>query len=354
MKTRFTERFQLKYPIACAPMALVAGGALAGAVSRAGGLGLLGGGYGDMAWMAQQQSLVGGATIGGGLITWSLDQTPELLDAALAYKPIAFMLSFGDPRPYAAKIKASGAALICQIQRLSQLDEALEAGADVIVAQSSEAGGHGMTNRATITLVPEVADILARRAPDTLLLAAGGIGDGRGLAAVLALGADGALVGSRLWASQEALVNENSQARAIELTGDDTDRSNVFDILRDITWPPGYTFRALTNTMTERWSGNEDELLLVADEEREKYNAAMAANDYTIGHSPCGQVAGLIRDIPRAADILEAMDTQATEILLRLGKRLQLPRVRELSPLDLPGVAGPQRGLRGEGGSSDG
>ncbi|NTX08540.1 nitronate monooxygenase [Myxococcus sp. CA040A] len=321
MKTRFTERFQLKYPIVCAPMALVAGGLLAGAVSRAGAMGLIGGGYGDADWIAREHALAGDAVVGGGLITWSLDKNPQVLDAALSHKPRAFMLSFGDPRPYAAKIKASGAALICQIQRLAQLDLALEAGADIIVAQSSEAGGHGMTNRATITLVPEVADILAARSPDTLLLAAGGIADGRGLAAALALGADGALVGSRLWASRESLGNSASKEMAVRLTGDQTDRSIVFDILRGLHWPQDYTFRALQNTMTERWSGREEELLAVVDEERAKFQAALAAGDYSIAHTPVGQAAGLIRDIPTAAQILEQMDRQAGDVLLRLSLR---------------------------------
>ena len=321
MKTRLTERFQLKYPIVCAPMALVAGGLLAGAVSRAGAMGLIGGGYGDTEWIAREHALAGDAVVGGGLITWALDKNPQILDAALSHKPHAFMLSFGDPRPYAAKIKASGAALICQIQRLPQLDLALEAGADIIVAQSSEAGGHGMANRATITFVPEVADILAARAPDTLLLAAGGIADGRGLAAALALGADGALVGSRLWASRESLGNQASKEMAIRLTGDQTDRSIVFDMLRALNWPPDYTFRALQNTMTERWSGREEELLAVIDEERAKFQAALAANDYSIAHTPVGQAAGLIRDIPTAAQILERMDSQAAEVLLRLSIR---------------------------------
>ncbi|WP_338865230.1 nitronate monooxygenase [Myxococcus stipitatus] len=321
MQTRFTDRFQLKYPIACAPMAMVSGGILAGAVSRAGGLGLIGGGYGNAEWIAQEHALAGDTPVGGGLITWMVDKQPDILDAALSNKPWVFMLSFGDPRPYARKIKDSCSALFCQVQRLSQLDLALEAGADVIVAQSSEAGGHGMNNRATLTLVPEVADILAARAPNTLLLAAGGIADGRGLAAALTLGADGVLVGSRLWASRESLAHQASKALAVRLTGDDTDRSIVFDILRELSWPEGYSFRALKNTMTERWSGREDQLLQVVEEERAKYLAAVAAGDFSIAHSTAGQAIGMIHDIPTAAEILERMDKQAADVLLRLGRR---------------------------------
>jgi nitronate monooxygenase len=99
------------------------------------------------------------------------------------------MLSFGDPTPFALAIQTAGSRLICQVQTIAHTRAALDCGADIIVAQGSEAGGHGAT-RATLTLVPEVADLLAHEAPATLLMAAGGIADGRGLAASLMLSAD--------------------------------------------------------------------------------------------------------------------------------------------------------------------
>jgi NAD(P)H-dependent flavin oxidoreductase YrpB (nitropropane dioxygenase family) len=126
----------------------------------------------------------------------------------LAHVLAAVMLSFGDPHPFAPAIKAAGRLLICQVQDMRHARAALDEGADIVVAQGTEAGGHG-ARRATMTLVPEVADLLAQRSPETLLVAAGGIADGRGLAAALMLGADGVLVGSRLWASPEALVHAN-------------------------------------------------------------------------------------------------------------------------------------------------
>ena len=100
-------------PLVLAPMGSVSGGALAAAVSRAGGLGLIGAGYGDAAWIREQFQHAEGARVGIGFITWSLAKRPELLDLALGYKPCAVMLSFGDPRPFAAKIRQSGAKLIC-------------------------------------------------------------------------------------------------------------------------------------------------------------------------------------------------------------------------------------------------
>uniref|UniRef100_UPI002FC6ED15 nitronate monooxygenase n=1 Tax=Bosea sp. (in: a-proteobacteria) TaxID=1871050 RepID=UPI002FC6ED15 len=203
--TRLTERFGIEHPILSAPMALAAGGALAAAVTRAGGLGLIGGGYGDGDWLRTQYAAAGNTRTGCGFITWSLAKQPQLLGEVLAHRPAALMLSFGDPAPFAGEIAAAGIPLICQCQSVAHVRAALAAGASVIVAQGTEAGGHGHA-RATLPFVPEVADLLARESPETLLLAAGGIADGRGLAAALMLGADGVLVGTRFWASREALV----------------------------------------------------------------------------------------------------------------------------------------------------
>ena len=149
--TRFTTAFDLTHPVALAPMAGAAGGALAAAVARAGGLGLLGGGYGDPDWIAAEWDRAGDAPIGVGFITWRL--TLAVLAAALARQPKALMLSFGDPTPFAAAIHDAGVPLICQCQTLDHAHAALDAGAGVIVAQGAEAGGHGAT-RGTMSLVP--------------------------------------------------------------------------------------------------------------------------------------------------------------------------------------------------------
>jgi nitronate monooxygenase len=195
LSNRLTEALGIRHPILSAPMAYAAGGALAAAVTRSGGLGLIGGGYGNAKWIDEQFAAAQGERVGIGFITWSVARNPDLLTDALMRRPAAVMLSFGDPSESAAQIHASGAVLICQCQNLKHLQEAVEAKAEIVVAQGSEAGGHGAT-RGTFTLVPEVADVLARESPGTMLLAAGGVADGRGLAAALALGADGVLVGT--------------------------------------------------------------------------------------------------------------------------------------------------------------
>lgn len=310
LSTRLTARFGLVHPIISAPMAFAAGGRLASAVSAAGGLGLIGGGYGDRDWLEAQLKLVAPGTFGCGFITWSVMRAPELLDLVLARSPRAIFLSFGDPAPLVGRIKEAGVALICQVQTRRDAEHALACGADVIVAQGAEAGGHGEA-RATLTLVPEVADLIQRRAPDTLLCAAGGIADGRGLAAALVLGADGALVGSRLWASEEADVNPRMHAAALAASGDDTIRSQVMDLARKLDWPPRYTARVLRNAFIARWHGREAALAAVADAEAAKYRKAWAEGDPEGSNTFVGEAVGLIGEIAPAGEIIRRMAADA-------------------------------------------
>ena len=156
-KNRLTRILDIEHPILLAPMDLVSGGTVAAAVSQAGGLGLLGGGYGDADWIDREWDRAGNARIGCGFITWSLAKNPQILDRTLAHGPAAIMLSFGDPRPFAAAVHAAGALLICQVQTVAQAREAQEAGADIIVAQGTEAGGHGMSEP-LFALLPQVVD----------------------------------------------------------------------------------------------------------------------------------------------------------------------------------------------------
>jgi nitronate monooxygenase len=320
LATRLTERFGLTHPVISAPMAFAAGGRLATAVSDAGGLGLIGGGYGDRAWLTEQLALVRPASFGCGFITWSLARQPDLLDLVLSHKPRAICLSFGDPAPFVARIKHARAALICQVQTRRDAAHALDCGADVIVAQGAEAGGHGEA-RATFTLVPEVADLIQQRAPETLLCAAGGIGDGRGLAAALMLGADGVLVGSRLWASREANVSPAMHAAALLANGDDTIRSQVMDLARKLDWPPRYTARVLKNAYIARWHGREADLMAVADEEAAKYRKAWAEGDPEGSNTFVGEVVGLIADISPVSVILQRMAKDAETQLRRFAQK---------------------------------
>lgn len=312
--TRLTRRLGIEHPVLSAPMALAAGGALAAAVTRAGGLGLVGGGYGDGDWLEREFAQAGNTRTGCGFITWSLAKQPHLLTAALAHRPAALMLSFGDPAPFAAEIAAAEIPLICQCQSLDHVRQALDAGAAIIVAQGGEAGGHGH-RRATFPFVPEVADLLARQSPDTLLLAAGGIADGRGLAASLMLGADGVLVGTRFWASREALVHDRQQAAALSATGDGTVRTSLPDIARRLDWPKPFDIRVAANDFTRRWAGRDEALKASIEQEAPAYRAAFAAGDPDNAAVIVGEAVGLVSDVPSAGEIVTRMVDEAAALL---------------------------------------
>lgn len=295
-------------------MAFAGGGALAAAVSRAGGLGLIGGGYGDPSWLDEQFAAAAGERVGVGFITWSLRKSPSLLTDVLKHRPAAVMLSFGDPRPFVDEIRSAGALVICQCQDMGHVMDAVDVGADIVVAQGAEAGGHGAF-RGTLTFVPEVDDYLTENAPETLLLAAGGIADGRGLAASLLLGADGVLVGTRLWASSEALVHEGHHRAVLETDGDGTIRTTVADIARQIPWPRGFTARIRRNAFTDRWHGREDELERNVKIEAPKYRQAFVEGDAERTGVWFGEAAALIHAIEPAGMIVERMAQDAASHL---------------------------------------
>lgn len=316
LRTRLNEMLDIEHPIISAPMAFAAGGHLAATVTAAGGLGLVGGGYGDAEWLEREFSKAGNERIGCGFITWSLAKQPQLLDLVLKHAPAAVMLSFGSPMPFARAIKESGAKLICQVQCMEHTREAVAAGADIIVAQGAEAGGHGQS-RATLTLVPEVSDYLTKTAPATVLVAAGGIADGRGLAAALMLGADGALIGSRFWASREALVNPAFQERASVADGDATIRTTVVDIARNLDWPSPFTARVMKTRFVADWHGRENELAQsgVVELEMQRYVTAMQNGDPDNTAVWVGEAAGLIKEVRPASDLLQEIVRDAERLL---------------------------------------
>ncbi len=318
IRTALTEAFGLEYPIVSAPMASVSGGRLAAAVSNAGALGLVGGGYGDPGWLREELSLARNEAKrpwGVGLITWCV--THETVKLALSYEPNTFMLSFGDPRPYVPTIKEASCKLICQVQDVEGALAAEAAGADFIVAQGTEAGGHGTERTSTLPLVPAVVDAVSA----TPVLAAGGIADGRGLAAALMLGAHGVLVGTRFYASIEALGHERAKERIVAARGSETKRTEVFDLVRGLRWPEDYTGRALRNDFLERWDGWEEKLATAPDSEAEAFRQAEQNGETDIAMVWCGEAADLISDVPTAAELVQRVGAEA-EACLRSGDGL--------------------------------
>jgi nitronate monooxygenase len=312
LTTPITELFDIRHPVLLAPMAGASGGALAAAVSAAGGLGLIGGGYGSARQLESEFTAAGNARVGVGFITWSLARQPALLSQALEHAPAAVFLSFGDDAPFVEEIHKAGAKLISQVQTVEQARAAADAGADVIVAQGSEAGGHGAT-RGTFALVPAVVDAVA----PLPVLAAGGVGDGRGLGASLLLGAAGALVGTRFLATTECLWPEGFKQRLLERGGDDTLRTSLFDRLRGLDWPVEFTGRVLRNASTKRWQA--DPPAAGDDAARRDFDAA-ANDDADIRALHAGEILDLVDSVIPAAELVEQIVAKAEAELARAAR----------------------------------
>jgi nitronate monooxygenase len=316
LSTAFTKLFGLRHPIALAPMAGSAGGALAAAVSDAGGLGLVGGGTGDRDWLARELPVAAAGTgrpWGVGFLSWAAG--PGVIEFALHYGPRAVMLAFGDPRPLAEPVRRAGVPLIIQVTSLDEARQAADAGAEVIVAQGTEAGGHGARRGwSTLAFVPVVADLVA----PVPVLAAGGIADGRGLAAALALGAAGSLIGTRFHASAEALAGPAIKKAIIEGGGEDTERSSVLDIARGSRWPARYTGRSLRDPYLDQWRDREAELA-ASPAARQAYQDGVARGDLPPAVW-ASQAIDLITDLPPAGDLVATLAADAERALARAGR----------------------------------
>ncbi|WP_371744802.1 NAD(P)H-dependent flavin oxidoreductase [Nordella sp. HKS 07] len=209
----------------------------------------------------------------------------------------------------ASRRRASSSFARCRISTAPS--GRFDAGADIIVAQGTEAGGHGKAGRTTLTLTPAVVDI----AGSVPVVAAGGLSDGRGLAAALMLGASGILVGTRFWATPEALGSDKVKHLLTQARSDDTLRTRVFDIVRELPWPDGYTGRALVNDFSRKWHGNESELEKSLPRETEAYWTAARAGDTSTSVVFAGEGLDLIRDIKPAGNIVRAISAEAEDLL---------------------------------------
>ena len=317
IKTALTSLLNIEHPILLAPMAGIAGGALASAVTNAGGLGFVGGGYGERASLDRELLAAGNTQVGVGFITWSLQKNPGLLDVALEHHPKTVFLSFGDIGDFAPRIKRAGVPIIAQVQTVAQARKAVADGADVIVAQGTEAGGHG-GGRATLPLVPAVLDAVGKQVP---VVAAGGIADGRGLAAALMLGAAGVVCGSVFYASRESLAHPNCKQAAFAGSGDNTIRSSAIDVARSIDWPAPWNIRTLKNPYITGWDRNLDDLKQRVATEKPRYLKAAADGDTDVAAVIVGEAVDLIHAEEGAAAIVHRIVAEA-ETRLRAAPQM--------------------------------
>jgi nitronate monooxygenase len=312
MRTRLCDLLAIDHPILNAPMGMVAGAGLAAAVSAGGGLGLIGGAFRDPDGVRAELRAAKDLTdrpVGIGFIS-HLDETADLAAAALAEGVRVIAHSFADPTPFVAPAHDAGALVLCQVRTVAEAERAAAAGVDVIVAQGTEAGGH--TGRvSTLPLVPAVIDAVA----PLPVVAAGGIGDARGIAAALVLGAEGVWLGTRFEATPEALVSRDFRQRIVAAGTDDTVLTETFDLAIRMPWPDGIAIRALRNRFTDEWHGREDAVRAWPPERADEYRSGdyLFSRDY--GATPAGESVGVVRGVEPAADLVRRLAAETTAIL---------------------------------------
>ncbi len=320
INTPLTRDYHLRFPIIGAPMAGVAEAELALAITKAGGLGMVGiGSSASPAFIEKQgERLTAGGPFGLGLMVWALKQRPDLLDAALEVKPTLISLSFGDPTPYIERCHARGVRVAVQVHDRTETHQALVAGADLLVAQGTEAGGH----TGTVATLP-LLQLVLRQAGSTPVAAAGGIATPPAVAGLLAMGAAGVWVGTAFIATPESRQSSEGRAQVIASRETDTILTHVYDRLQQLAWPDAYAGRALANEFTRTWHGREADMLETS-EAREHFLSHRG--DYSVDYIYAGQAVGLIEEEQTAADIVAWLGSGAEEILKR--------RCRDLFPLD--------------------
>jgi len=309
-RTALCELLGIRIPLLNAPMTPQAGGALARAVCDAGAFGMLGFDEDESEErIAEQVALLHArppVRFGIGLAAWVLERRPRLFDIAIAARPALISISFGDPAPYASRVHDAGILLASQVQSRERAREALAAGADILVAQGTEAGGH-TGSIGTLPLLQLVLSMTPRP-----VLAAGGIATGRGFAAVVVAGAAGAWIGTPFLLATEARTTPEARARIRAADETETVLTSVFDRAQGKPWPDEFRGRALRNAFEDEWHGREDALDAAA---LARFDAAKAARDYSVANIYAGESVGLLAGERSAGAIVRDLAVEAATLL---------------------------------------
>jgi len=321
LRTAATELFGIRHPVALGGMAGATSPELVAAVSGAGGLGILGCANKTPDWVARQAAEIRSRTNepwGMNLLLFMADE--PLIAAVLAAKPSVFSTAWATPEHDLAALferaHAAGSKVLHMASRVADARRGAEAGADAIVAQGTEGGGHvGLIG--TMVLVPQVIRAVA----PVPVLASGGVATGEGLAAALALGASGVLLGTRFLATPESPVPEAWKRAIVASDGDDTLLTEIPDVARGRAWPGAYS-RVTRNRYIERWLGREGELRRRQKEVAAGVEKALAAGDVDEVPLFIGQDAGLIDAIEPAADLVARIVRDAEAALEKASRAL--------------------------------
>lgn len=315
LKTPLTELLHIDYPILQGGMAWVGTWELVTAVSEGGGLGILGAGSAPLSWVAEQLAHIRAHTDRPFGVNVPLFNTvaDELIAYCLEQRVPVLTTGAGNPAPYVEPAKAAGVTFIPVVASV-QLARRLErAGVDAIIAEGEESGGH-IGSVTTMALLPQVVDAVS-----IPVIAAGGIGDGRGLAAALALGAAGVQMGTRFVCTTECIAHDNYKQAILKAN----ERSTM------VTGASlGHPVRCLRNPMArdyeelERRGASEQELVEFGTG---RLRNAVMLGDVIHGSVMAGQISGLVRDIVPAAEVLRRTVAEAEQVLGQLGAMVRAP-----------------------------
>lgn len=321
---RLTRIWGIDLPLVGAPMAGRAGGRLAAAVSAAGGLGMIGvGARATPEWITAEAETAGAAgNFGIGLMVWAIEAeaaanttTPGVsaqFETALAANPTVLSLAFGDPAPWVPAAHAAGISVVAPVNDMLQVRQALAAEVDVLCVQGTDGGGH--TGRlGTMPLMQEVLDYVAVQAPGVPVVVAGGIATGRGVAAVLAAGADGAWIGTALLASPESQGSEELKAAAVKAGSGTTVLTGIYDRAEQQDWDIArWPTRTVRNAFVDRYNSDPcvtDEELVAARASGGEYAEELKLH--------AGQSVGLVRQQAPAGDVVRVIAEETARLLGR-------------------------------------
>jgi enoyl-[acyl-carrier protein] reductase II len=318
LKTRLCELYGIEYPIILAPMGSTTSAEFAAAASNAGGLGSIGTLSRATDAILRDLEMIRSLTDR----PFAVNHVPQSLDevafaATLKVRPPVMSFALGDPGDLVDRAHDAGAKAMLQVTTVAQAVQGAERGVDVIIAQGGEAGGFGGVISA-MALVPQVVDAVA----PVPVVAAGGIFDGRGLAAALVLGAVGVNMGTRFLASTEAPINDAWRNLILGARSEDTVKADALNALSPNPGEAGFgtVLRSIRTPFLERWNDRLDELRERRDEIGREVDALHESGR---GHevlATAGQGVGGIRDVRPVAEIIHGMVAEAEEILRTAGR----------------------------------
>jgi enoyl-[acyl-carrier protein] reductase II len=312
LATRVSRMFGIRYPIIQAGMAWTAGKKLAVAVSEAGGLGLIGAGTMKVEMLREhiRAALAATPSSVGVNITLNRGDAEDLVRATIEEGIRIVFTASGTPMKYTAMLKAAGCTVVHVIAAVKHARKAEVAGCDAVVAEGYEAGGHnGVDEITTMTLVPQIVD--AVKIP---VIAAGGIADGRGMAAGLALGAEGVQVGTRFAATVESASHETYKRLLME-SGDGGTILTMRKLMPVRMLKTPFALKALE---AERRGASKEELEVLLGRKREKLG--IGEGNIEEGMFDAGQSSGLVHDIPTAGEVVRRMMKEYYSVCERMAR----------------------------------